>query len=398
VYPILLLHISAPFPPFLSAFTRWPTSGPVADSHQQLLNAIIEDKAVGKIFRSKDGTARQDSVEFATSTGRSSSLQLDGFPELIVLKAFEFCRLRNDYSIDGLLKSVSTVIGHFRDLAEGKAIEIPVHIGFHNIGVIGNMELNTGLGVLRAYHAGIYSLLSPDARPSTLGGTNEVLGFILESSTKYRVFFHKNLNDIGTKEFERTFASLKELEEQFSLAVALAIDRTPPIGLTSAWTHIFDPISLGANLSRKFVTFSPFNHYLLDEQGGALLITWCERIKTHQSKYLNIAIHRVVSCISDRLDPVDGFIDAVMAWENMFGNGPELKFRISMAIAKLLEENVDARVRLQKAVSTLYDRRSEIVHGSKTVSHETAAVMRNEAVTIALRCLRVLYTSRTELI
>ena len=106
----------------------------------------------------------------------------------------------------------------------------------------------------------------------------------------------------------------------------------------------------------------------------------------------------MVSCISDRLDPVDGFIDAVMAWENMFGNGPELKFRISMAIAKLLEENVDARVRLQKAVSTLYDRRSEIVHGSKTVSHETAAVMRNEAVTIALRCLRVLYTSRTELI
>ena len=51
---------------------------------------------------------------------------------------------------------------------------------------------------------------------------------------------------------------------------------------------------------------------------------------TDDSK-IRIAIRRVLSAINERMNPVDGFVDVIIAWENLFGGNAELSFRISTA-------------------------------------------------------------------
>jgi hypothetical protein len=63
---------------------------------------------------------------------------------------------------------------------------------------------------------------------------------------------------------------------------------------------------------------------------------WAEKTKDHP-KRLGIAMRRMLSAVSDRTDLLDGFIDAVMAWENMFSGRPETNLRVCGAIAWLLE-------------------------------------------------------------
>jgi hypothetical protein len=59
------------------------------------------------------------------------------------------------------------------------------------------------------------------------------------------------------------------------------------------------------------------------------------------------------------------FIDAVIAWENLFGTGDtqELAYRVSMTMASIMSDDVNKRIRLQREIKRLYSLRSRVVHG-----------------------------------
>jgi hypothetical protein len=105
-----------------------------------------------------------------------------------------------------------------------------------------------------------------------------------------------------------------------------------------------------------------------------------------------------VSALCERRDPVDGFIDAVVAWENLFGAGQtELSFRISAAMASLISDVVAERLPLQNEIARLYGRRSKVLHG-EDLSPEYASRDRNRALSLILAALRRLYRDKRHLL
>lgn len=103
-----------------------------------------------------------------------------------------------------------------------------------------------------------------------------------------------------------------------------------------------------------------------------------------------IAATRLVSAVVHREHYVDSLIDAVMVWENLLGTSSEVSFRVTAALARLLEPDVSKRRNFRKKLADVYDVRSRIVHGSK-IDPAKVNEARNLAVDVAIRALREFY-------
>jgi hypothetical protein len=118
---------------------------------------------------------------------------------------------------------------------------------------------------------------------------------------------------------------------------------------------------------------------------------WMRRLDAHKSNTLHIAQKRLVSAIAQRTDKADSVIDAVMAWESMVGTRNETVFRVTAALARLLEQEYPARAELRARLNKLYDIRSRLVHGSSQVKPDSISSASAEAIDIGLRAMRALY-------
>ena len=91
-------------------------------------------------------------------------------------------------------------------------------------------------------------------------------------------------------------------------------------------------------------------------------------------------------------------VDAVVAWENCFGTKTETNFRVTGAIACLLERSTEGRLERVRRLKEIYTARSNIVHGSVHLDGREAEAFRDEAVEVAIECLRRLYGKRSDLL
>jgi Apea-like HEPN len=107
---------------------------------------------------------------------------------------------------------------------------------------------------------------------------------------------------------------------------------------------------------------------------------------------LDIAVRQTLSAVVERADPHDGFIDTVLAWENMFSGTPETNLRVCGAIAWLLEpDSYERRRRLFKELKDLYTSRSKLVHGA-IPSVPDVVGCRDRAVRISMEAIKCLYS------
>jgi Apea-like HEPN len=124
----------------------------------------------------------------------------------------------------------------------------------------------------------------------------------------------------------------------------------------------------------------------------ARVLGWAEVTMDHPQQ-LDIAMRRTLSAVTERTDPLDGFIDAVLAWENMFSGRPETNLRVCGAIAWLLEpDNYDRRSGLFTELKALYSKRSNLVHGAIETLEE-AANYRDRSVRISIEAMKRLYAN-----
>jgi hypothetical protein len=108
---------------------------------------------------------------------------------------------------------------------------------------------------------------------------------------------------------------------------------------------------------------------------------------------LRAGIRRLLLAITERMYPEDGFVDAVICWENLFSGTPETTLRVCGSMAKLLSPATkDRRRRMYKELSELYRLRNTIVHGSADDTPEEIYKSRDLAIKYAIDALRVIYT------
>jgi len=401
LYPLFLIKPPLSRNHFTNIFSHISIALYKLSAHKELFGEIVKDKLLKKIFSNIGENEIDTTGNYSASTGRGGGIQLSVFPATLISNAYELMQLRGSISQEALLQAIEEVINMVRDVADGKTISVPVFIGFHNLGLDNIDSLDIEWGRIRGYNPEILDLIPQEARPSILGGENKTLGFILESEYPYKVDFSpRNVDEkcVWPPELEKAKNKLNNAQENLSLAFALAIKREPPLGITPAWTLIVDPISQGTNISWSNRPISPMPYYLLSSGSSESLKYWSSIIESSNDEKIRIAIRRILSSINERINPIDGFVDSVIAWENLFGGNAELSYRISISISKLLSESPEDRLALQKKIVKLYNDRSQIVHGSKEVSYDEAVQKRDECLNIALSSVRILYEKHQDLI
>jgi hypothetical protein len=126
---------------------------------------------------------------------------------------------------------------------------------------------------------------------------------------------------------------------------------------------------------------------------------WTLLVDTKRQKNINVSIRRTLLAAAERPDPTDALVDAVIAWENLVGSREgEPTLRVAAAMAWLLGKDGDDRQKIRRQVAKVYGLRSEIVHGNRFLTPQEAATRREEALTITLQALRVLFKDRPELL
>jgi hypothetical protein len=119
---------------------------------------------------------------------------------------------------------------------------------------------------------------------------------------------------------------------------------------------------------------------------------WIELLAVHRIP--QIALDRSLSIMATEQSYIYCFIDAVIAWENLFGTGDtqELGYRVSMNMAAVMGDTVEERVTLQREVRRLYSDRSRIVHGgyqpSPAEAHKLLDDARRHTFTAISRLIR----------
>jgi len=120
---------------------------------------------------------------------------------------------------------------------------------------------------------------------------------------------------------------------------------------------------------------------------------WSTLLDTPAFKHVKLGARRLLRAISDRTDPGDSLIDAIIAWESFFGTSVETSFRVTLAMAKLLEpESRERRRDLHRELKELYNTRSKLVHGRLDVGddYEKISASRDLAITHGMSTIRSL--------
>jgi hypothetical protein len=184
--------------------------------------------------------------------------------------------------------------------------------------------------------------------------------------------------------------SLERAQTLFPLACALASKETadPSVPLPT-WSMLLLPFQNGFSYSQFLVPGRTKSDADLTGEAHRLE-EWARILEASHAGSIDTAARRIVSASSRRLDRSDALIDAVMVWENLFGSGTEITFRVTGAIAKALESDPSKRRTLKKALADVYRVRSRVVHGDAVKAEEVndAATL---AIDIAIRILRFCY-------
>jgi hypothetical protein len=122
---------------------------------------------------------------------------------------------------------------------------------------------------------------------------------------------------------------------------------------------------------------------------------WARTVNAAHTPTVDIAARRLASAISRRLDRADALVDAVMVWENLVGTSTEVSFRVTAALAKMLEPIPAGRSALRKSLGGIYNLRSRVVHGG-VVEHSEIDKACTEAISVAIRALRASYRKGRE--
>ena len=99
--------------------------------------------------------------------------------------------------------------------------------------------------------------------------------------------------------------------------------------------------------------------------------------------------------MSGRTDLVDRLVDAVIAWENLVGADGETTFRVTAALAKLLEDEPAKRSTLVRQLKKVYSLRSDVVHG-EAVDPDKLKDASGVALDYGISSLRRLYMKGPE--
>lgn len=403
LFPLFLIKFSSRASYFQKMHDHIRTSIYHLPEYKELCSEIMVDPILSKIFDEIGENDIQTYGSYSASTGHGGGVQLATLPQTLFINSYELMRMRGCLNLSEFSQAAEFTVNVLREAVLGEVVQVPAFIGLRNTSIDKIGETKIAQGIIRPINDGLAELVPIGPGKIHIDGNTYNSGFVLETTYPYKVNFGERI-EFGSektrwpKELENGTENITKLVEDLSLSFALACDRTPPVGLAYSWRMIFDPLAHGVQASYNRETFYPMPIYIMEPDEKESLSKWCSLVKDAEDTKIRLAIRRILTSINQRLDPLDGFVDSVIAWENLFGGNAELSFRISVSISKLLAKSGEDRKKLQKIVKDHYNTRSMVVHGVKELTPEEAVEYRDECLDIVLKSIRALYLEYPELI
>jgi hypothetical protein len=389
-YPCLLLprRNRGPFDhnPFPISLSHFSFDHPATDRIIAGLNE--EDEPLRELFPAGVLAKETGAKQVLTRSGRGGTVQAGLLPSSLLINAEPRAWLSGEISLRGYLDAVAAELAAVRALVRGEEVLVPVTVGFRAVEVPEGFELDTPWGVLR----------SPNPWQQRWAPTSADI--VLEIAFPMAAqMVDGDLADTFKALGAEFFSSRRELDnriDQMRLAFLLGSAAETPVGLAPAWTFIPDPLQLPG-----------FQYGLRETRHTAAKVgdsqlprlkTWMKTIEERYDSALDLPTRRLLTAVTERLNPEDGLVDAMIALESLFGTGRgEIRFRLSVALAWLLGTDHESRRDFQKQVKDLYDLRSHVVHGGH-LDAAKAEEARTGTASIAIEALRALFSERPELI
>ena len=193
--------------------------------------------------------------------------------------------------------------------------------------------------------------------------------------------------------------SLEHQLERLRISLVLAVERPDRVQLLPTWRFFDDPFGYGSATGwsdpRRTIGIMPAT---LTNEEVKTWVEWYRRLSNPHVKQIQLAVSRVLRAIEERREPADVLVDAVIAWENMFGTAEgEPTLRVTASLALLLGATLEERKRLRSRYKDIYKLRSRVVHGSGAI-RGSEHPMCQEALDVALQALRKLTYERTDIL
>jgi hypothetical protein len=299
-----------------------------------------------------------------------------------------------------------------RAAARGESTSVRALIAFTGMTVESGVTVKTPWGELRPLTPaertlapplldGAVSGTDPEGNQITVSYAGEL---VLDTTIPYELVVEPIDRGAGAPRPWPKRANRNELGhriEAIQLSALLAIPRPTGSQVIArlAWTWIEDPLSFGRQMGWSDTKSAPgFMPYALRANDSEAIGHFCRQVDQHRPRTIDIAVRRIISAAQARAEPADRLVDAVIAWENLFGpTEGEPRLRISAAMAWLLGESAASRESLQQRLKIIYDARSGIVHGG-TVDLAALNDQAGDALQFAIQSLATMFSDRTDLL
>ena len=291
-----------------------------------------------------------------------------------------------------LIDTLRRLLPNVRRLVAGESVDVQVITAFEGISITSSRTVETTWGTMRAP--------SPFELRLHPFGEEEIPSAILETTAPIRMRLGEEHNDgfMGSGRIH----NIRDEIDPLRLAVTLAFGRGTPVRWL--WRTTLEPVTgmgrfRGPPPTARLGPGSPPDPMTKDEE--VELHAWADRMAKGNDAALAVAMRRTLSAISERtFSAEDALIDAVIAWENLFGHGApaEMTFRVTSALAILLEPDASKRPSLRSELGKIYTLRSKVVHGSAVLVDDKLTEMRDRAIDVAIDALRVIYRDYPRLV
>jgi hypothetical protein len=292
-------------------------------------------------------------------------------------------------SLEPLLGELGPLVLSVRRLVAGEADEVPVLMAFYGVGLAEGVRLATPWGLLRPAFP-----YERDQRPFGSFPPSAILETTLPVRWK--------LGEHGASS-SGEFTAMGTHPDLLALTALLALGRGTP--LQWLWRATLVPLQapgseyVGGATDPSWAE-PPAPAHLTEEQADGL-VAWAERVARFYHPSIAVAMRRTLSAVAERRSSAeDTLIDAVIAWENLFGTGgtSEMTFRVTTALALLLDPDPASRPALRKELSKVYDLRSKVAHGGEVKPKDQLAARKDRAIDVAIEALRGLFETHTSLL
>lgn len=361
--------------------------------------SIKEDKIFSKLFHTITEDELGTRGQFYTSNGKGGGIQLATLPETLIRSAFQSMKAFSKNSHDDFVSALERNVILLRNTLKGEETFIPIILCFEGVEIPNDIDVDLLGGRLKSITPDLYEVLPTSHKPSkTSTGYN---GFVFYSHINYKILptdpnFSFGSNEKWPVELA-DYSHINGIVSDLTLAFGLSSQLENPIAIKHISSLILDPIERPNSWRINRNQFMP--HVKIDAANFTLVREWANRISESQDEKISIAKSRFILALNGRENPVDSFIDSIIALENLFGNKSEITVSVTSSVCILLESNVKNRPALYNNVKSLYGKRSTIIHGVVNIpTGNDAQELKNKALQYVMNCLKILYMDYPKLL